>query len=173
VTAAAGTRVRPVSARLATHDPAEAQIRPPGPLDRAPVEEILGLLASLPGWPDAVKPRNRRLTGVNDLLRWLATLPGGGWQQRWHAAETADLDWLATLVSTDTDRSRYRYDQLTGAVTDLLLLRLAQPSYLWLAQCRAFSLFQRSVRPGRRSCSATPIRRCGSWVPPASKPARR
>ncbi|MBF6102402.1 hypothetical protein IU510_30775, partial [Nocardia cyriacigeorgica] len=57
-----------------------------GPHDRASAREVLAVLQTLPDWnvPGPYYARNA-LTGAANILTYLLSYPGDGWQDRWLA----------------------------------------------------------------------------------------
>ncbi|MEV4449542.1 hypothetical protein [Streptomyces mirabilis] len=60
-----------------------------------PLEETLRRLTAAPFDSAANGTRAGRRRGVAKLLRWLSSLPGDTWQQRWRASGAEDLPGAA------------------------------------------------------------------------------
>ncbi|HZD73076.1 MAG TPA: site-specific integrase, partial [Actinomycetota bacterium] len=106
-------------------------------LDRATLAK---LAEELPvGSQDPEKRRLRRHS-VDGLLGWLATWPGGTWQERWRASgsETLGKAWAAVpaaALQTHTPRPPSPHVARRGVIVGisaLLCLRVLRPGYAWL-----------------------------------------
>lgn len=114
-----------------------------GERDRILPDEFLALLPSLPSWPKRAHLQQRHRDGAAALLRWLATFPGDGWQQRWVAAKVEDdLDWIETLTDPADPRSaRVRRDVINCGINAVILLRIVRPGYRFLNNYKSRTLY--------------------------------
>ena len=120
------------------------QRRRAGPVDRAPVGDILALLPRLPDWPAATVRRAVRLRGAATILDWLLTHPGEGWQDRWTVSGAdRDTSWIGTLAPGDTRLAVTRRQEHVAGLACLLMCRVVLPSYDFLAAYRAKGLLDR------------------------------
>lgn len=111
------------------------------------IDEVLASLARMPGWR-AVPGTGRspggqpgqRQRGARAVLGWLATHPGGTWQQRW-AASGADHGLDALVASTIV----VRREVLLG-LNWLILARVICPGYALFATIKAHFLFENVPR---------------------------
>jgi hypothetical protein len=106
-------------------------------------EQLLDALADIEPSHDP-KARAWRQLGVTLLLDWLAGFDGDSWQQRWMAsgADAAGRSWSG-LVQFRGVNKQYRTTQMTGAVARLILLDAIRPSYSWLYNSFAGTLYER------------------------------
>jgi site-specific recombinase XerD len=129
------------STPAASVDP--GRLRPAGPVDRMPTGDVLDLVSRLPlparvwnGIPAM------RLHGASRVLRWLESMPGEGWQDRWLAAGAdEDLAWVDELTVDDPRSDKHKRDEVMRGLTALLVCRLVQPSYAFLSRYNAGKLF--------------------------------
>ena len=139
-TTAADRRRRPATPLTPT---ALREARPAGPIDRMPAGEVLDLVSRLPlparvwnGIPAM------RLQGARRVLGWLESMPGEGWQDRWLAAGADHgLGWVDQLTVGDPRSDKHKRDEVMRGLAALLLCRLVQPSYPFLAAYKAARLF--------------------------------
>ena len=102
------------------------------PLTELDGGQVLDLLTEISaGAP--VKEQARRRAGHVALLGWLATFPGGTWQQRWwnSGANTAEARWT-DLVQVASLAGGHVRATLTGAASRLIVAEVIRPSYAWL-----------------------------------------
>lgn len=122
-----------------------------GALNDLPVDAVLALLASLPGWSGlSGTKRNRWLRGAARVLEWLQTHPGAGWQERWLAAGADDPGWIDELTADDPRSQAWGRDELRSGLICLLLCRVVLPSHEFLARVSPAHLQSRareSMRP--------------------------
>ena len=118
-------------------------LRPAGPIDRMPAGEVLDLVSRLPlparvwnGIPGA------RLRGARRVLAWLESMPGEGWQDRWLAAGADEgLGWVDQLTVGDPRSDKHKHNEVMRGLAALLLCQLVQPSYAFLSDYKAATLF--------------------------------
>lgn len=123
-----------------------------GPLDQGPPAEVLTAVvrhAERMGYSDKRQRDLRR--GVPIILTWLASHPGGGWQERWPAANAdADLGWLSTVPAGSTVGVVHRRATNVAGIASLLLNQVILPSHGFLAAYSSLTLFRdvwRSIQP--------------------------
>ncbi len=117
--------------------------RPAGPIDRMPAGDVLALVSQLPlpahvwhGVPGA------RLHGARRVLEWLGSMPGEGWQDRWLASDADEgLGWVDQLTVGDPRSERFKRNEVMRGLAALLICRLVQPSYAFLFDYKAATLF--------------------------------
>jgi site-specific recombinase XerD len=115
-----------------------------GPLDGLSVEEILAGLPSLPIWSGMTHMNHLvRIRGARDVLEWLLTHPGAGWQQRWLAAGAdTGTGWIEEMFPDDPRCPGTIRDVVIQGLAVLLLRRVVRPSYEFLTSYHAHGLFR-------------------------------
>jgi hypothetical protein len=82
-----------------------------------PLEETLRRLTAPPFDSAANGTRARRRRGVTKLLRWLSSLPGDTWQQRWTASGAEDSPvlpgWIFRCGGCASAGTRRRMTEMT------------------------------------------------------------
>lgn len=127
-------------------DDTDANLRV-GPLDRRSTDDVMRLLPTLPGWDGRRGRRLERLIGARQILDWLSTFEGDGWQARWTAAGCDEgVDWLNDVIGAcvalgDQRALSTMRGQLTGGLRYLLVARTTLPSYDFLMAYKAQRLF--------------------------------
>jgi hypothetical protein len=141
-----------------------AAARSAGPrLGREAVRERFPARKTAPDWPragcgrqqavrlataDVFAIRNpqvqaKRVRGLQHLLDWLASQPGGGtWQQRWDSsgAESLGMDWRQAPVAWLGERgmrSQHLLSELSSALSVLVFADVLRPSLRWLVSVPA------------------------------------
>ncbi|MBF6094965.1 site-specific integrase [Nocardia cyriacigeorgica] len=116
-----------------------------GPHDRASAREVLALIQTLPDWnvPGPYYARNA-LTGAANILTYLLTYPGDGWQDRWLAVpDPLGKAWLDTLDSTEFGSERVMKQAHQRGLGALILTRTVLPSYDFLNSYKPARLYSR------------------------------
>lgn len=137
---------RPQAARrtrqLSLAAPAHGEVRV-GPVNDLCADEVLALVSALPlvaGLPQ--RKKGAPVQGAAAILRWLQRYPGDGWQERWlSAGADRDTRWLDDVVADDSRTAATKRSMMTHGLACLLLVRIVLPSYGFLSQYRARSLF--------------------------------
>lgn len=124
--------------QLSVADERAHQAHPLGRIDRCDIDGVLAALPRETPWPTIGAERRLRLRGARQILEWLATYPGDGWQDRWLAAEIHDRSWRNRIVP---DAMPAADEQLTQGMRSLLVARVIRPSYDFLQGYKAFALF--------------------------------
>ncbi|WP_199745496.1 site-specific integrase [Amycolatopsis sp. WAC 04182] len=89
--------------------------------------DVLGVIEQ---WPAHEDTRAARRFGVDRLLRWLATLPGATWQERWQNSPAPVLghQWPDALASWLTDQGdRLRTKALRSGLLVLVVADVIRP----------------------------------------------
>lgn len=104
---------------------------PASPIDALPAAEVLTLLPTLPDWPGDDRRRRaaKYLRGATRVLDWLQRYPGGGWQQRWDAANGDDKTWMDLLASQDWRLEKTIRDELFTGLRYVMCTRAFRPGY--------------------------------------------
>jgi integrase len=143
---ATGERVSPPAAQLPS--PSRAPERLGHASEQAVVSEVL----SSPRW-QALPHAERKPTaeGVHLILEWLAEHDGDTWQLRWEDANPHDgLEWINELGARGPWAASTRRANIQRSFACLLLVRLIRPSYRFLRNLSAATLYTRareSFRP--------------------------
>ncbi|WIN00039.1 site-specific integrase [Actinoplanes oblitus] len=143
---------------------------PLGRLDRSDIDKVLDALPQLPTWPAVGADRNRCRRGTGQILEWLATYPGDGWQARWLAADIHDRSWRDMVMAATYPAPE---DQLLQGMRALLLLRVLRPSYWFLHRYKAYALFDEvrlTVSPDLFTRAASEATRLGMIGRQANQP---
>src|SRR5579859_6407095 len=133
--------------RLLDGDWTRPHIHRLGLVDHLAADRVLDLLPSLPHWEppkNAVRASQLRMRrrGAGQILDWLATHPGQGWQGRWFTAGGEDVSWIDTLCGGTAKQTRGAFrNHLRDGLIDLLLLRVVAPGYRFLSDCNPVALF--------------------------------
>jgi hypothetical protein len=123
---------------LAVADERAHQAHPLGRLDRSDIDDVLDVLPQMTLWPTIGAEGNLRKRGARQVLEWLATYPGDGWQDRWLAADIRDRSWRDII---DQNLTAGSYEQLTQGMRSLLVARVIRPGYEFLQNYKAFALY--------------------------------
>ena len=100
-----------------------------GPIDGESADAVLRLLPMLASWDGRAYRRLKRLAGARQVLNWLSTFDGDGWQARWTTAGCDEgVDWLNDLTAACIKAGDQRTlaslrEELTGGLRYLLLAR--------------------------------------------------
>ncbi|WUI03959.1 hypothetical protein OHR68_19890 [Spirillospora sp. NBC_00431] len=119
-----------------------------GPFDRADVATILALLPQLATWPELSTRRGRskameRLRGAGQILGWLLTHRGEGWQERRVAAEAdASSEWIGFVAAGYGQTEAIRRALVTDGLAGLLLKRVLLPGHGFLQNYRTSGLYR-------------------------------
>ena len=111
---------------------------PPGPLNTASIETIIGRLVDCgPYWPRVERHRSR----IRRILGHLSQLPGETWQDRWTLFEDQvgddTLKWRVRLSAEAPHPGGHNEIQaLHAAMGPLLALDVMRPSYGWITAQR-------------------------------------
>ena len=92
---------------------------------------------------------SRPLYGAAKVLDWLVIHPGGGWQERW-VTSGADrgVAWVREITAEDSRSWSTNRDEIFSGVHYLLLARVIQPSYDFIAAYRLrLGAFRKLWRP--------------------------
>lgn len=105
--------------------------RPLSTVDRLSAAEILGLVPGMPDWPGPEQSRKsaKYLRGATRILQWLQRFDGGGWQQRWDAANGNVTEWVGGLIAEDWRTRATSRDELLVGLRFLMFARVFRPSY--------------------------------------------
>lgn len=111
------------------------------PTTLASREEVLAQVAALaPAFGHTGRSGTRIARAIEQLLDWLLTQPGSGWQQRWRASgvETQPrLDWTEPVADWSGRSGRADRSDLNLALRALMCADVLRPSLLFLLS-RAF-----------------------------------
>ncbi|GAA3369589.1 hypothetical protein GCM10017744_089880 [Streptomyces antimycoticus] len=154
----AGSGPTPERRLFVAHDvkPDEKRVGPHEHLGR---EHVLALLPLSPVWPAQDYTNGRtlgrnRLIGAGQILDWLLTHAGDGWQARWRAADAdRGKDWIEqVLAQTDNGHSyQGRRSTLLSGLNSMFISRIVLPDYEFMRNYKAMALFkdvQRMFPPG-------------------------
>jgi len=142
----AGTGPAPARPLFVDHD-LKADENRVGPHDLLTRDGVLELLPTLPFWPKrtyaaGVAPGSVRLARTAEVLDWLQTHPGDGWQARWrNSGADRGKDVVLQAIQGDDDRESRRNAVISGLGT-VILARIALPGYGFLRGYRTVHLFK-------------------------------
>ncbi|MGW5564471.1 tyrosine-type recombinase/integrase [Streptomyces tendae] len=154
----AGTGPTPERRLFVAHD-VKADEKRVGLHENLGREDVLALLPLSPVWPaqdysnGRVLGRNR-LIGAGQVLDWLLTHPGDGWQARLRAAGAdRGKDWIEQLLARTGNGHSYqgRRSTLLSGLNSMFISRIVLPDYEFLRGYKAMALFkdiQRMFPPG-------------------------
>src|SRR5262249_29932862 len=114
-----------------------------GPVNDRSARDVLALVSALP-MVTALPGRGKGapVEGAAAILQWLQRHPGDGWQERWLSADAdRDTRWLDDIVVDDPRSAATKRSMMAQGLACLLLVRVVLPSYGFLSQYRARSLF--------------------------------
>ncbi|MEU4820268.1 hypothetical protein AB0H37_00160 [Actinomadura sp. NPDC023710] len=110
------------------------------PLINPSAEELLVMVQQVV--PIALYRDGVIILGTTRVLDWLLTFPGNTWQERWEASGAdAGAGWIQDLVDADPRRASTARNDLTSAIYRILLCRVVYPSYDFLTEYVARTLF--------------------------------
>lgn len=115
-----------------------------GRADHLSLDEVVTLIADHAQDMGYSASRSRdRIAGVRNILEWLESHPGEGWQERWIAADAdAGLAWADVLPpGSDAARDRRRAVNIAG-LGSLFVNRVVLPSRDLLAAVNSRTLFR-------------------------------
>lgn len=142
----ADTAPPPARPKFVEHDYAGEDTRV-GPHEQCSREEILALLSVSPLWPRRSRrtgpdPALARLAWCGEVLDWLLSFPGEGWQARWRASGAdAGKRVVIDAVLGEDQRAARRAGALRG-VSSLITHHVVLPGYRFLRGYGATGMFK-------------------------------
>ena len=101
-------------------------------------DEVLGRLTSPPFLPEMKGTRAGRRRGTAKLLRWLSSLPGDTWQQRWEASQAEEhpgSSWVQLPLRWLQDnglRASSDDNDLSSGLLMLICADVIRPGLAWM-----------------------------------------
>ncbi|NEW75222.1 hypothetical protein [Streptomyces rhizosphaericus] len=83
-----------------------------------------------------------RLLNAAKILDWLAAHPGGGWQERWRAADADSGKEFVLAAVLGDDQSEGQRNGLVAGLNCLMMSRIVLPGYAFLRGYKALRLFK-------------------------------
>ncbi|MFJ8073820.1 tyrosine-type recombinase/integrase [Streptomyces sp. NPDC096176] len=106
------------------------------PETEASYEQILGILSNPPFRMDNKSAQQARMQGARWIMKWLATLPGVNWQQRWQASPAAGdpKNWTTHIrVWGQGVGGQPTHSALTAGLLALVCADVIRPDLSWLS----------------------------------------